>query len=44
MTEEMIEACLEHHFEPRSDDGFRTESDWLQDASFSRCLSGLSVR
>jgi len=27
MTEEMIKAYLDHHFEPRSDDGFRTESD-----------------
>jgi len=27
ITEEMIEACLEHQFETRSDDGFRRESD-----------------
>jgi putative transposase len=26
MTEEMIKEYLEHHFEPRQDDGFEVES------------------
>lgn len=39
----MIKQYLEHHFEPSPNDNFRMEPDW-SDASFSRRVSGLSVR
>jgi hypothetical protein len=42
MTEEMIKQYLEHHFEPKPNEDFRMEPE--MDASFSRRVSGLSVR
>jgi hypothetical protein len=42
MTEGMIKEYLAHYFEPKQDDGFKVEPEY--DASFSRRVSGLSVR